>query len=382
MFSLARAACLMLVASVYTSALTLPHSVLAQAPEETGQANGEDWSWDWDQLVVPAEPEGRRADSDPAEPAPLSDAPTAQAPKDVSQDTGVEDWGGDWGDLLETEQQTHEAGDDAPPPVATPEPPAVEQTPADTQASDAPAASTEDWGWDWGDAPAEGPADWGTPQSAGSEAVSGRKKRRTIPPSEARVGSTAEPDFDGKIRTGYRLFAEAPAFEVIPSKKDPDMHPCLDCHDWAESDHTPRELDEPHDNFKLKHGLHGKGEFWCFTCHHLEGDGGLRTLEGLKVPFDEAYIVCSQCHAQETRDWYFGAHGKRVDNWRGQRRLLNCTACHYQHKPALDPRKAMPGPKVRMGMKRPEHWVPESKDDHGTPRTPAWQRIVERHAGK
>ena len=145
-----------------------------------------------------------------------------------------------------------------------------------------------------------------------------------------------------KAQEAYMLYPDAPGFDVVPRQKDSDMHPCLDCHDWAESDPTPRVLDEPHDNFKLEHGIHGKGEFWCFTCHHLEGDGGLRTLEGDKLPFDQAYIVCSQCHSQETRDWYFGAHGKRIGNWRGKRQILNCTVCHYQHSPAVKPRKPLP----------------------------------------
>jgi hypothetical protein len=149
----------------------------------------------------------------------------------------------------------------------------------------------------------------------------------------------ARPD---RAQEAYMIFPDSPPFEVVPRVKDTDMHPCSDCHEWAESDPTPRLLDEPHDNFRLKHGLHGKGKFWCFTCHFLEGDGGLRTLEGDRLPFDQAYIVCSQCHSQEARDWAFGAHGKRIDNWQGPRRILNCTVCHYQHTPAIDPRAPRP----------------------------------------
>ncbi|MCP4410778.1 MAG: hypothetical protein GY807_24170, partial [Gammaproteobacteria bacterium] len=182
-------------------------------------------------------------------------------------------------------------------------------------------------------------------------------------------------DFAGNIREGYQLFDNMRPYIVIPSQKDPDMHPCLDCHDWAESDLTPRRLKEPHDNFRLKHGLHGKGEFWCLTCHHLEGDGGLKTFEGVKLLFDDAYILCSQCHAQEAKDWSFGAHGKRVDNWQGERRILNCTACHYQHQPRYDPRKPMSGPSLRMGLNRPNHpaqGAETSKHGHKTVRV--WER--------
>lgn len=208
----------------------------------------------------------------------------------------------------------------------------------------APPIDVDDWDW-------SGVAD--TDLEPAGRAV---RRVQTLT-KKPRVGETAEPDFNRPVRPAHQLFPRATPFKVIASKKDRDMHPCLDCHHWAESDRTPRELEEPHDNFKLRHGLHDKGKFWCFTCHHLEGEGGLRTLEGEKLAFDDAYVICSQCHAQEARDWAFGSHGKRVGPWLGPRRVLNCTACHYQHRPRIKARKPMPGPKVRMGLERPAHWV-------------------------
>ncbi len=172
----------------------------------------------------------------------------------------------------------------------------------------------------------------------------------------------AAPDYDAEPRQGLPLFPGAPEYTVVPSTKDPELHPCRDCHEWAESDPTPRLLGQPHNDFALVHGLHGEGEFWCFTCHHLEGDGGLKTLEGKKVHFDDAYVICSQCHSQEARDWVFGAHGKRVENWRGERRILNCTACHYQHAPRLSGREPEPPPPPRQGMEHPP--VPAHEGAH------------------
>jgi hypothetical protein len=164
-----------------------------------------------------------------------------------------------------------------------------------------------------------------------------------------RVHPDANP---AKIVDGEPPFEDAPAFRVITRKKDPDMHPCGDCHDDAESDFTPRELAEPHDNFKLEHGLHGRGEFWCFTCHRVKGAGGLKTLEKDKLGFDEAYVVCAQCHSQEARDWTFGAHGKRVEGWQGERTLLSCTVCHFQHRPAVPAREPLGPPPMRRGLER------------------------------
>lgn len=184
-----------------------------------------------------------------------------------------------------------------------------------------------------------------------------------VRPRKPRASEAAAPDLAVEPRPAIELFAGLPPFFVVPSVKEEEMHPCGNCHQWAQSDPTPRTLKEPHNNFVLAHGLHGKGQFWCFTCHHLEGDGGLRTLEGEKVRFDDAYLICSQCHAKVARDWAYGAHGKRVGNWRGERRVLNCTACHYQHRPAWKPRDAKSGPEIRQGLERPAHWAPRAQRD-------------------
>lgn len=190
---------------------------------------------------------------------------------------------------------------------------------------------------------------------------SGRGGKSTGLPVAPKIGETAVPDFDAPARKTYALFRGMPSFDVIPSQRDPGMHPCSNCHQWVLSDPRPRKLKQPHDNFELQHGLHGKGKFWCFTCHELSGKGGLKTLEGEKLEFADAYVLCSQCHVDQARDWVYGAHGKRVSGWQDKRQVLNCTACHYQHRPALKTRTPEPGPRVRMGLGRPPHWVEKDK---------------------
>jgi hypothetical protein len=141
------------------------------------------------------------------------------------------------------------------------------------------------------------------------------------------------------------------------------------------SNPEPRRLKPPHDNFELKHGLHGHGKFWCFTCHRNDKDLGLKTLEGQPVEFADAYIVCSQCHARQAQDWAHGAHGKRVGNWQGPRQVLNCTACHYQHSPGFKPREPLPGPAMRAGLPRPDHWVTRSQaGGHGAGHDSPWRQ--------
>jgi len=228
--------------------------------------------------------------------------------------------------------------------------------------------------WDWSavtgmdDAPVIAP-------SAGAET---RALDEYVAPADV---ENAYPDFDAAPRQAYALFDDVPPFEVIPSQRDPGMHPCANCHQWVKGDPEPRQLKRPHDSFRLEHGLHGKGRFWCFTCHDLEGKGGLKTLEGEKLIFNDAYVLCSQCHSKQARDWVYGAHGKRVTGWRGKRQVLNCTACHYQHRPAIKPRAPKPGPRVRMGLKRPSHWMARDRlppPDHGNHES--WKAVADEPA--
>ena len=184
-------------------------------------------------------------------------------------------------------------------------------------------------------------------------------QERAIDESQPRLTAqeSAQPDMEAAPRTAYSLFSDMPEFEVIPSRQDSQMYPCKNCHEFAITNTEARALQKPHNNFQLKHGLHGKGEFWCFTCHDLKDKGTLKTLKGEYVDFDQAYIICSQCHVNQARDWAYGAHGKRVGNWQGERKIYNCTACHYQHDPSFKPRDALEGPRVRMGKQRPQHWA-------------------------
>jgi len=225
------------------------------------------------------------------------------------------------------------------------------------------AAAVDTSGWDWG-------------AIEGTDTPVNEPRRDAMPKrTEPAPPPVAEPDLDAQPHDVYPLFLGMPEFEVIPSTRDKEMHPCSSCHRWAESDPTPRPLKTPHDNFFLRHGLHGKGQFWCFTCHDLENGGELRTLDGDPVGFDEAYLVCTQCHVNKGRDWAFGAHGKRVGNWQGQRQVYTCTACHYQHAPALLYRNAEAGPVMRQGMEHPAHWIPKEQREHPVFEHPQpWER--------
>jgi hypothetical protein len=233
--------------------------------------------------------------------------------------------------------------------------------------------------WDWGaveamdDAPVTRPAapTPPTPPSAASTDANYAQQRRDA--------ARAAPDFERETVAAVEIFPGAGDFSVVPARQDRDMHPCANCHQWVLSNPEPRKLAAPHDNFELQHGMHGKGGFWCLTCHDEKDNMTLKTFEGEPVAYEHAYVICTQCHVQQGRDWARGAHGKRIGNWTGERQVYNCTACHYQHRPAIKPREALPGPAMRVGLPRPEHWVAADErpgnDDH---HSPDWQRDIDR----
>jgi hypothetical protein len=146
----------------------------------------------------------------------------------------------------------------------------------------------------------------------------------------------------------------APPFTVVPQKdKLTWFLPCSTCHAALPLNPVPRKLNVPH-NATL---VHGNGRFWCLECHQLKDRDHLHTLTGQSVDFNDAYLVCGQCHFNRQKDWYFGAHGKRVGNWKGQRVIYNCTHCHDPHSPSLKPRAPEAPPPVRAGLKPMPAWA-------------------------
>ena len=133
---------------------------------------------------------------------------------------------------------------------------------------------------------------------------------------------------------------------MLPRKQELFFYPCDQCHESMEPNPEIRPLNAMHDS-ALEHG---RGRIWCLSCHDLENRNFLTTLLNELVDFDEAYLVCGGCHANRHRDWSFGAHGKRVDNWQGERTVYNCTHCHDPHNPAIKARAPKPAPPVRAGL--------------------------------
>lgn len=220
--------------------------------------------------------------------------------------------------------------------------------------------------WDWGAMS----ADDMTPAETKNR---NEQEMPQLPPGKA------EADFDVDTLPVKPFLANTPSFNIIPAKRTASMYPCSSCHTWRKINATPRPLEKPHNNFELQHSLHGKGEYWCYTCHDLENPEGLKDLEGNHLTSQESYLLCSQCHSRQAKDWAFGAHGKRIGGWQGQRESLDCAACHYQHAPAHKARAPLAGPEVRSQLSRPEHWQPKSSrahQDKGMHRKNIWERYA------
>lgn len=139
---------------------------------------------------------------------------------------------------------------------------------------------------------------------------------------------------------------ESAGFSVVPRLPELTWYPCQQCHEVIPANTERRLLYVPHH----REVFHGAEQFWCHDCHTPEAEERLHTLDGKPADFNSSYQLCAQCHYQPRRDWFYGAHGKRVENWQGERSVYSCTHCHDPHNPAVRPRPAQPPPPLRRGL--------------------------------
>ncbi len=169
----------------------------------------------------------------------------------------------------------------------------------------------------------------------------------------------------------FKGYEGSPVFSVVGREKKLPLPllPCSKCHqpDPPKLKNLP-ELMAHHP--KPVEMYHGDGRMWCTVCHQSKESNFLHTFRGEKIELDKAYLVCGQCHADRQKDWYFGGHGKRLANWRGERILFNCTACHDPHDPGIKLRKPQPPPLVRAGLKR--------KQKHSYTKAKVWESYLNR----
>ena len=175
------------------------------------------------------------------------------------------------------------------------------------------------------------------PYTAASSPYTHRPMRSNQPPA---VLPPTEP-------TSFTGYAAAPPFSVLPRQQLLQLYPCSQCHKLLPVNTQPRKLVNAPHPAALQHG---NGRLWCLDCHLGNDRDFLHTVGGAKVEFNQSYLVCGQCHSARQRDWYFGAHGKRVANWTGQREIYSCTHCHDPHNPTTATRLPSKAPPLRAGL--------------------------------
>ena len=141
-----------------------------------------------------------------------------------------------------------------------------------------------------------------------------------------------------------------PPFVVDDRTEHLLTYPCTGCHtpDMIPPNPKVRPLTMMHEEIQL---VHGKGRFWCTTCHNLYQRDGLTSFKGETISFNEPYLLCGQCHQAKQKDFFFGAHGKKKGNWEGVAKLTNCTECHNPHVPKIKAAIPKSPPAVRAGLK-------------------------------
>lgn len=138
--------------------------------------------------------------------------------------------------------------------------------------------------------------------------------------------------------------------ETPPPPFSEGIYPCSGCHAAMKPNRTRRTLSDMHTDIILKHDAEHR---WCLDCHDAANRDSLHLASGERLPFEESYRLCGQCHGEKLRDWKAGVHGRRVGSWSGSKGYLLCAHCHNPHQPrfrALVPKPAPDRPTRPTGQ--------------------------------
>jgi hypothetical protein len=169
-------------------------------------------------------------------------------------------------------------------------------------------------------------------------------------PVQGRTGPGGLP-FEIALRTPRGLAPHARAFgtrtlDITLRRRSPDLsqYPCTSCHLGRTTRMAAGRVRDAHQNIPSAHPKETGAR--CATCHAVENVELLALESGERVTLDHAYRLCAQCHVSQVNAWAGGAHGKRLDGWRGPRVVMACADCHDPHQPALDARTPFRPPRL------------------------------------
>lgn len=146
---------------------------------------------------------------------------------------------------------------------------------------------------------------------------------------------------------------------------------CSECHRLFPSRPDAGSTMAQHTNIALDHGVNNR----CLNCHDRFDRNRLRLHDGSTVAFEDAPLLCSNCHGPTFRDWERGMHGRTNGYWNtemGEQRRLLCTECHDPHAPDIAPMTALPGPNTLRMRTHDEH-APAHGPDERAKRDPLRQ---------
>lgn len=129
--------------------------------------------------------------------------------------------------------------------------------------------------------------------------------------------------------------------EVPPPPFTDGIFPCSGCHGSMETNPTRRTLADFHTDIEFAHDAEHR---WCLDCHDASDRDVLHLASGERVPFEESWRLCGQCHGEKLRDWKAGVHGRRTGEWNGHKKYLLCAHCHNPHRPRFQPIAPKPAP--------------------------------------
>ena len=131
-------------------------------------------------------------------------------------------------------------------------------------------------------------------------------------------------------------------FDVAPPPFTEGIFPCTDCHDPEfpiRADRRP--MKTAHEEIVFDHDEENR---WCLDCHSGADRDMLHLASGERLPFEESYRLCGQCHGDKLRDWRAGVHGRRSGYWNGEKHYQLCVNCHDAHSPRFAPIAPKPSP--------------------------------------